>query len=135
MKILTAHTLLIVDDDPNDVEMTKRVLQKSGLEVSVTATASGEAALEFLRNEEDLPSVILLDLKMPGMGGLEALRRIRADERLKTLTVIVVTTSLLESDRNEALAAGADGFVQKAFDLDRFGMDIKAVLERRLKEG
>ena len=134
MKTETAHKILIVDDDPNDTKITKRLLSKSGFEVMVETVASGAGALELLRNEDELPSLILLDLKMPGMSGIETLRLIRAEELLKNTTVIIVTNSLLESDRNASYAAGADGFIQKAFDIDLFGRDIKSVLERWVKE-
>ena len=134
MKTTKAHKILIVDDDPNETMMTKRVLSKSGFEVMVEAVASGEDALELLRNKDDLPSLIFLDLKMPGMSGIETLRLIRADEHLKDITVIIVTNSLLESDKNASYAAGADGFIQKAFDIDLFEREIKSVLERWLME-
>lgn len=124
---------MIVDDDPDDTEMTKRVLSKSGFEVKVEAVLHGEAALELLRKEDDLPSLILLDLKMPGMGGIDTLRRIRADERLKNITVVILTNSLLEADKKESYDAGANGFLQKAFDIDRFGRDVLSALERWLE--
>ncbi|MCL5023400.1 MAG: response regulator [Nitrospirae bacterium] len=127
------HKILIVDDDPDDTEMTKRVLSKSGFEVKVEAVLHGEAALELLRKEDDLPSLILLDLKMPGMGGIDTLRRIRADERLKNITVVILTNSLLEADKKESYDAGANGFLQKAFDIDRFGRDVLSALERWLE--
>jgi CheY-like chemotaxis protein len=132
MKTTTAHKILIVDDDPNDTEITKRVLSKSGFDVKVEAVSLGEAALELLQKEDDLPSVIFLDLKMPGLSGIETLRLIRADERMRTITVVILTNSLLEADKKESYAAGADGFLHKAFDIDRFGIDIKSVLEHLL---
>lgn len=135
METVATHKVLIVDDDPNDVEMTKRALRKSGFEVTIETATNGGAALELLRKERDLPSLVLLDLKMPGMGGIDLLRRIRSDERLKKITVVVLTTSLLEADKKESYAAGADDFYHKAFDLDLFGRNIKSMLERWLKEG
>ena len=130
----TPYKILIVDDDPNDTEITKRGLLKSGFDVMGEAVASGEAALELLRNEDDRPLMIFLDLKMSGMGGIETLRLIRSDEHLKNTTVIVVTNSLLESDKNASYAAGADGFIEKAFDINQFGREIKSALERCMKE-
>jgi CheY-like chemotaxis protein len=132
MKATTAHKILIVDDDPNDTEMTKRVLSKSGFNVKVLTVSHGEAALELLQKEEVLPSVIFLDLKMPGLSGTETLRMMRADERLRNITVIILTNSLLEADKKESYGAGAQGFLHKAFDIDRFEIDIKSVLERLL---
>jgi CheY-like chemotaxis protein len=132
MKTAMAHKVLIVDDDPNDTEMTRRVLSRAGFEVKVEAVTCGETALELLRKEDALPSLIFLDLNMPGMGGIDTLRRIRDDDRLRNITVIILTNSLLEADKKESYAGGADGFLHKAFDIDQFGIDIKSALERWL---
>ena len=134
MKTRKPHKILIVDDDPNDRFMAKRALSKSGVDAEVETVWRGEAALELLRHEADLPSLILLDLKMSGMSGIDFVRQIRADDRLKNITVIIVTNSLLESDKKEAYAAGADDFLNKALDTDRFGRDIQSVLACWLKE-
>ncbi len=96
------------------------------------AALSGEAGLALLRCEKIRPALILLDLKMPGMGGLDALRQMRSDERLRDIPVIVVTTSALESDEKEAYAAGADSFINKAFDIEQFSSDMTRVLNRYL---
>jgi len=134
MKTTKTKKILIIDDDPNDTFMTKRGLSKSGFDVRVEEAASGEAALELLRNEDELPSLIFLDLKMSGMSGIETLRQIRADKHLKDITVIISTNSLLEADKNASYAAGATGFIEKGFDITLFEREIKAVLERWLKE-
>jgi len=128
------QTVMVVDDDTDDIEITRRALEKNGHGVTFTAAPSGEAALALLRSSAVLPSLILLDLKMPGMSGIDVLRLIRSDERLKRVPVVVVTNSTLDSDRNAALDAGADGFLHKDFDLDRFGSDIQAQLERWIKD-
>ncbi len=94
---------------------------------------NGEAALELLQNQEALPSLIFLDLKMPGISGIDTLRRIRADERLRNIRVIIMTNSILASDKSASFAAGADGFLHKEFDVSLFGKDIKSILERWLK--
>jgi CheY-like chemotaxis protein len=79
-----------------------------------------------------VPTLILLDLKMPGMDGIEVLREIRADDRLRDLPVVVVTSSALESDREDAFAAGASGYIQKPLALDQFGKDLESVVQRWL---
>ena len=129
-----AQTVMVVDDDSDDIEITRRALEKSGRGVTFTAAPSGEAALALLQCSAELPSLILLDLKMPGMSGIDVLRRMRLDERLKRIPVVIVTNSTLDSDRNAALDAGADGFLHKDFDLDRFGRDIQDQLERWIKD-
>jgi CheY-like chemotaxis protein len=90
----------------------------------------GEIALEFLQSGKALPALILLDLKMPGMGGFDTLRKIRADKLLKHIPTIIVTSSSLEADKQKGQEAGADGFLHKAFDIDRFERDLKSVLDR-----
>ena len=134
MNTTKTHKILIVDDDPDDTDITKRVLSKAGFKILVGVVESGEAALELLQKEDDLPSLILLDLKMPGMSGIDTLRLIRSYRRLKSIPVIIATNSNLESDRNASYAAGADGFIQKDFDIGKFGRDIKSILERWLKQ-
>lgn len=128
------HTILIIDDNPDDVEITKRILAKMDRKLKVETVPRGEAALETLHSWITLPCVILLDLKMPGMSGFDTLRKIRADERLKHIHVIVVTSSSLEADEKESYEAGADSFIHKAFDIDLFESKIKSVVERCLKE-
>jgi two-component system response regulator len=127
-----AHKILIVDDNPDEADITMRVLSKIPEAVNLQTASTGEEALEILLCGDQLPSVILLDLKMPGMGGINTLRRIRADKRLKEIRVIIVTNSSLEKDREESYAAGADWFLHKAFDMDQFGMDIKTSLQHLL---
>jgi CheY-like chemotaxis protein len=134
MKTTKTHKILIVDDNPDDRFVIKRALSKPGFEVEVEVVAHGEAALELLRKEDDLPSVIFLDLKMPGMSGIETLRHIRDDVRLSKIPVIIVTHSLLELDKKESYAAGADGLINKVSDREQFGRDIESVLERWLKK-
>jgi two-component system, response regulator len=129
-----SHTIMVVDDDPDDMEITRRILARTRREMIVTQVPRGETALALLRESRELPSLMLLDLKMPGMSGIDTLRRMREDEGLKHIPVVIVTNSTLESDRNAALNAGADGFIHKDFDMDQFGRDMKALLDRWLKD-
>ena len=124
--------ILIVDDNLDDIEIAKIVLAERDYEVEVEAARQCEVALDLLRQGNDLPSLILLDLKLYGMGGIEALRQIRADRRFDHIPVIIVTSSYLEANRKKALAAGADYFLCKAFDIDRFSEDLHALLQRFL---
>ena len=133
METATTHTILIIDDNLDDVEITKRTLSRMDRELKVETAPRGEVALELLRREEALPALILLDLKMPGMNGFDTLRKIRADERMKHIPVIIVTSSSLEEDEKAGCEAGADAFLHKAFDIDRFSGDLKSLLNRHLK--
>jgi two-component system response regulator len=127
------HTILIIDDNPDDIEITKRTLAQIDRGLKAKAALRGEAAIELLQNGEALPSLILLDLKMPGMSGFEFLRKIRGDERMQHIPVIVATSSSLETDEKQSYEAGADAFLHKAFDRDKFSSDLKSLLERLLK--
>ncbi len=124
-------TILIVDDNPDDIEITKIALEEMGRDVKLDAALRGKDALEYLRNGNGhgLPAVILLDLKMPGMSGIDTLRQIRADERLKHIPVIIVTSSSLEADEKEAYEAGADSFLHKAFSIDQFSGNLDSLLQ------
>ena len=126
------HTILIIDDNLDDVEIAKRILARMGRKWDLETAPRGEVALELLHSGTDLPSLILLDLKMPGMSGFDVLHKIRADERMKHIPVILVTSSSLEADEKKGYEAGADAFLHKAFDIDRFSKDMKSLMDRFL---
>jgi CheY-like chemotaxis protein len=127
------HTILIIDDNPDDVEIAKIILEQMDRKLKVETAPRGEVALELLHTGKNLPSLILLDLKMPGMSGFDVLRKIRADVRLKHIPVIVTTASSLEADENASYEAGADAILHKAFDIDQFSNDMETLLEGLLK--
>ncbi len=127
------HRILIIDDDPDDVEITRRVLAKSRRDLEVLSSPSGEHALQHLRQSSELPSVVFIDLKMCGMGGIDTVRMIREDDRLRHLPLVIVTNSTLESDMRKAYDAGADSFIHKAFDIDQFSRDLNDLLKRWLQ--
>lgn len=120
--------ILIVDDNPYDIELTKIALEENGWDLQVEACPNAEKALACLREPGDLPCLILLDLNISGMGGIECLRRIRADESLKSIPVIMVTASSFDQDQKKAYDAGANFFLYKELDLDRFGKVLKTAI-------
>jgi two-component system response regulator len=120
--------IFIIDDSPYDIELTTLALEATGREISVLSATDAESALAMLRNGHGLPALILLDLKMPGMGGIEVLHKIRVDDRLRDIPVVVVTSSCLKADRTEAIAAGANDYIQKPLTLDQFSKDLESVL-------
>ena len=127
--------IFIVDDSPTDIELTTIALEATGREIRVRSALDGKSALAMLRNGLGVPALILLDLKMPGMSGIEVLREIRADDRLKEIPVVVVTSSALESDRTEAIAAWCKRLYAEAFGFgsirQRYG-DYSAALAAEL---
>lgn len=125
-------TILIINDNEDDVLLTKEALSKTGRDFKTEVAMSGETGLALIREEKTLPKLILLDLKMPGMDGIEVLRKIRNDESLSSIPVVIVTNSDLESDKQTSIKAGADSFLHKATDFNHFKKDIERVLDRWL---
>jgi CheY-like chemotaxis protein len=124
--------IFIIDDNPTDIELATIALEATGRDISVRSATDGKSALAMLRNVLGVPALILLDLKMPGMSGIEVLYEIRADARLRNLPVVVVTSSALESDKTDAIAAGASDYIQKPLALDQFSKDLDSILRRLL---
>ena len=122
--------ILIIDDSEDDILLTQMVLRKIRTNIKVEAALSGAEGLVFLRSGNALPSLILLDLKMPGMDGLNLLRAIRADERLCRIPVVVLTHSDLESDKEASYEKGASGFLNKSVNLDQFREMMRNELAR-----
>jgi CheY-like chemotaxis protein len=134
MKHDAHHMVLVVDDSTDDIELTTIALLSAMPEVQVTSALDGKTALDMLNSDEVLPSLILIDIKMPRMSGLDTLREIRLNERLKHIPVVMVTCSSLDSDRERSLAAGADEFLPKAFSIGQFSNDLKTILNRYLPD-
>jgi len=113
--------ILLVEDNPDDVELTKRAFKKSNLANDLVVVRDGEEALELLHGENRLiPALVLLDLKLPKIDGLEVLRRIRADERTKLQPVVILTSSREENDLIKGYKNGANSYIRKPVDFDKF---------------
>jgi len=129
---LNEGTILLVEDNPDDIMLTQRALKRANILNEVVVARDGIEALEYLRCKGDfaersgnpLPVVILLDLNMPRMSGQECLREIRNDESLKMLPVVVLTSSREEQDIIESYNLGANSYIQKPVDFDQF---VKAI--------
>jgi len=129
-----AVEILLVEDNPQHVELTLRALRKHNLANNVLVAKDGAEALEFIfatgaysqRRIENGPKVILLDLKLPKVDGLEVLRRIKSDERTRTIPVVVVTTSEQEPDVVESYKLGVNSYIVKPVSFDKF---VQAVSE------
>jgi two-component system, response regulator len=126
-------TILLVEDNPDDVKLTQRAFRKSNILNELVVARDGVEALEYLfgtgqyagRDTRQLPQVILLDLKMPRMDGLEFLQRIRADEKMLLLPVVVLTTSTEDRDRVESYKLGANSYVKKPMDFQQFSEAVQ----------
>jgi CheY-like chemotaxis protein len=125
--------ILIVDDSPKDVELTIAALSESNLANEVVVAEDGEEALDYLykrgkfANEKGYPAVILLDIKMPKMNGIEVLKYIRSTPKFKLIPVIMVTSSREEKDLVESYKLGANSYVVKPVDVVQFISAIKAL--------
>jgi CheY-like chemotaxis protein len=134
MAVTNEIEILLVEDNPNDVELTLRALKKNNLANKVHVVKDGAEALEYIfangpyayRRIEDYPRVILLDLKLPKMDGLEVLRRIKSDERTRVIPVVVLTSSKEERDLIESYRLGANSYITKPVGFESF---VKAVSE------
>ena len=113
------QVILLVEDNPDDVELTRRAFEKSKMLNEIVVAGDGQEALDFLFAGV-APSVVLLDLNLPKIDGLEVLRRIRADERTKRLPVVILTTSTEEKDLISGYDLGANSYVRKPVDFAQF---------------
>jgi CheY-like chemotaxis protein len=128
----TLGRILIVEDDPNDVELTLTALADYNLANEVVVTRDGQQALDFLycRGEFSTrasgnPAVMLLDLKLPRIGGLEVLQQVKSDENLKTIPVVVLTSSNEEKDMMRSYKLGVNAYVVKPVDFHEFVNAVK----------
>ena len=116
--------LLIVDDEPENIELLTRRLTRRGFAV-VSATSAEEGVAKA---EAERPDVILMDIRMPGVDGFEATRRLKAKPATRPIPVIALTAHAMQEDRDQALAAGADDYETKPVDLDRLLAKITALV-------
>ena len=125
--------LLLVEDDPNDVELTLLALRKHKLANKIHVVRDGEEALDFVfsrgayshRTSNDPPKVILLDLKLPKINGLEVLKIIKSDPRTRAVPVVVMTSSREQRDMVEGYRLGVNSYIQKPIDFHQFQTIIR----------
>ncbi len=120
--------ILLVEDNPHDLELTMRALKKGNLANSITAVRDGAEALDFVfgrgqyagRNPLGGPRVIFLDLKLPKVDGIDVLRAVKSDERTKKIPIVIITSSAEERDRVESYQLGVNSYVVKPIEFDAF---------------
>jgi two-component system response regulator len=116
-----AVEILLVEDNPNDVQLTLHALKRYHLTNRIRVVRDGAEALEFLfANEAEVPKVVMLDLKLPRVDGMEVLRAIRADPRTRMLPVVVLTSSREERDIAQTYDLGANSYIVKPVDFEQF---------------
>jgi len=124
----TAIEILLVEDNPNDLELTMHALTRHNLANKIHVVRDGEEALDFLfcrnafsaRSFEDAPKVVLLDLKLPKVDGLEVLRMLKADARTKAVPIVVMTSSKQQRDLVESYQLGVNSYIQKPINFAEF---------------
>lgn len=128
--------ILLVEDNPDDELLTRRALRKNRVPNEIVVIRDGAAAIDFLMAQGEYagrtkqqPDLILLDLKMPKVDGLELLKTIRADKRTAMLPVVVLTTSNEQSDIRRSYAYGANSYVRKPVDFDQFTDSMRLIGE------
>lgn len=120
--------ILLVEDNPSDVELTVHALRRNNLANRIEVVRDGEEALDFLfcqeafskRSFEQPPKLVLLDLKLPKVDGIDVLRRVKSDPRTRAIPVVVLTSSREELDMLQSYQLGVNSYIQKPMDFDQF---------------
>ena len=132
---MSAHHILLVEDNPDDVELTRLAFAEAGGAHRLHAVGDGAEALDYLlargrhadRDGADLPALVLLDLNLPRLDGREVLQAIRADPATRALQVVVLTTSAEPRDVDQAYALGANSYIQKPVEFERFVEAVRQI--------
>lgn len=119
--------IMLVEDNEGDIILTREALADGKLKNKITVAMDGQEALDMLRSADSLPDIILLDINLPKMSGLEVLAIIKKDERLKLIPIIMLSTSAAESDILTSYANHASCFITKPVDYNRFMEVIKTI--------
>ncbi len=125
---MTSQHILLVEDNPDDRDLTIMALQGSRIANEIDIARDGEEALQYFADQSrPLPVLVLLDLKLPRIMGLDVLKRLRADERTKLMPIVVLTSSQQDGDRYQSYVEGVNAYVVKPVELDAFSEAVKAL--------
>lgn len=132
---MNSKNILLVEDNPSDVKLTKRALEQNQITNELIVAEDGEEALDYLfatgqyagRDVRDLPAVMLLDLKLPKIEGLEVLQRIRANELTRLMPVVILTSSNQEVDMIASYNLGANSYIRKSVDFKQFTEAVRTL--------
>jgi len=132
---MNMKSILLVEDNPDDVQLTKRALKQNNITNELVVVNDGVEAMEYLieactappGSSKVLPTLILLDLNLPRMNGLEVLKQIRANDRLKRLPVVVLTSSKEDGDILKSYDSGANSYIRKPVEFEQFNEAVRAL--------
>ncbi len=134
MAISAAQTILLVEDNPDDVELALHALKRNNIVNPIEVVRDGQEALDYLfytgkhaGSEHATPAVILLDLKLPKVDGLEVLKKIKGDQKLKYVPVVVLTSSREEKDLIESYNLGTNSYIRKPVDFEQFVETVRYI--------
>ncbi|NJL90251.1 MAG: response regulator [Coleofasciculaceae cyanobacterium SM2_1_6] len=119
------RSILLVEDNPDDEKLVIRSLRRSKIVNEINVARNGEEALNILFSDAPLPTVVLLDIKLPKIDGLEVLRRLRAHDRTRLLPIVVLTSSSEERDIIDSYSLGANSYVRKPVEFDKFAEAVQ----------
>jgi two-component system, response regulator len=130
---MSDKTILLVEDNPDDEKLTVRALKKNNVANAVVVARDGVEALDYLfgtgtyagRDTRVMPSLVLLDLKLPRLDGLEVLQRLRADERTRRLPIVILTSSKEDQDLAESYKLGANSYIRKPVEFEQFSEAVR----------
>jgi two-component system, response regulator len=130
--VMNTKTILLVEDNVSDIRLTRRALSKSHITNNLVVVEDGEEALDYLfctgsfaaNDPDDLPAVVLLDLKLPKIDGLTVLKKIRENKKTKRLPVVILTSSKEETDIAASYDSGANSYIRKPVDFNQFAEAI-----------
>jgi len=129
---MNTKTILLIEDNPSDIDLTKRALKKGHILNRLVVASDGQEALDYLfgtgayagRDASDFPTLTLLDLKLPKVSGLELLRRIRTDPVTRRMPVVILTSSREEQDMAAGYDLGVNSYIRKPVDFERFAQSV-----------
>ncbi len=133
--MLASKTILLVEDNPDDQALTLRAMKKNGITNTVIVVEDGAEALDYIfstgkfasRSAIENPQLVILDIKLPKLSGIEVLKKLRADQRTKFLPVVMLTSSKEEQDVMASYSNGCNSYVRKPVDFDEFANAVKTL--------
>jgi two-component system response regulator len=129
---LNPKTILLIEDNPSDIELTKRALEKGRIANTLAVVSDGQEALDYLfgtgdyagRDSSDFPALTLLDLKLPKVSGLDVLRRVRSEPKTRRMPVVILTSSREEQDIAAGYDLGVNSYIRKPVDFEHFVQSV-----------